>query len=224
MHMNMFFYLMFAIPPMIVGLIAQHWVTRTFNEGSKVRTASGMTGAEVCRRLLDSGGLQVGVEGIAGQLTDHYDPRAKVMRLSQPVGNSTSIAAVAVAAHETGHAFQDLRHEAGFRLRGAFVPAFGFASNLAFPLILLGLFTHATNLLWLGITVFSAIIVFQLVTLPVEFGASRKAMAMLTSQGVISTEQVPIARRVLTAAALTYVVAALISVMQLVYLVGQARR
>ncbi len=215
----------FMIIPVALGLAAQAWVRRAFADGSKVAAASGLTGAQVSRQMLAAGGLgNIGVEGIGGSLTDHYDPRAKVMRLSQPVGGSNSVAAVAVAAHETGHAFQDLRHESGFRLRGAFVPAAGFASNLAFPLILLGLFTHVTNLLWLGITVFSAIIVFQLITLPVEFGASRKAMAMLTSQGVISTEQVPIARRVLTAAALTYVVAALISVMQLVYLVGQARR
>src|SRR5437879_410353 len=127
-------YLLFFIPPMVAGLLAQMWVKRTFEEGSKVRTASGLTGTEVCRRLLDSGGLNVGVEQIGGSLSDHYDPRAKVMRLSQPVANSTSVAAVAVAAHETGHAFQDARHESMFTARGSLAPAVGFASQAWFPL------------------------------------------------------------------------------------------
>jgi Zn-dependent membrane protease YugP len=221
--MNMFFYLMFAIPPMIVGLIAQHWVTRTFQEGSKVRTASGMTGAEVCRRLLDSGGLQVGVEGIAGQLTDHYDPRAKVMRLSQPVGNSTSVAAVAVAAHETGHAFQDAKGDAAFRLRTAIVPVASFASNAWFYVLLAGAFTGALGLVWVAFAMFAAVVAFSLVTLPVEFGASRRAMQMMTAQGILTPAEVPVARKVLTAAAMTYVVAALAAVYQLVLLFVSTR-
>src|SRR5436309_13169496 len=120
--------LLFFVPPLIAGLLAQAWVKRAFEQGSKVRTASGLTGTEVCRRLLDSGGLNVGVEQIGGSLSDHYDPRAKVMRLSQPVATSNSVAAVAVAAHETGHAFQDAKGDASFRLRSAIVPAVGFAS------------------------------------------------------------------------------------------------
>jgi uncharacterized protein len=219
------YFLVFFIIPLLIGFAAQAWVKRSFADGSKVPAASGMTGAQVSRRMLDDGGLsEIRIEGIGGSLTDHYDPRGKVMRLSGPVAQSSSVAAVAVAAHETGHAFQDSRHEAGFRLRGSLVPATGIASQLWFPLVLFGLFTQVTGLLVVGIVLFSAVLLFQLVTLPVEFGARRKAMAMLTSQGVISHAEAPVARRVLTAAALTYVVAALISIMQIIYLLGQARR
>src|SRR4249919_2438841 len=152
--------------------------------------------------MLDSGGLQnVTVEGIAGQLSDHYDPRDNTMRLSEPVGNSNSVAAVAVAAHETGHAFQHARGEAGFKLRGSLVPAAGFASQAWFPIFLFGIITQASGLALVGVALFAAIVLFQLVTLPVEFGASRKAMAMLSTQGIISQAQVPVARKVLAAAA-----------------------
>ena len=221
----MFFYILFAVPPLILGLAAQAWVKRAFAEGSKIQAASGLTGAQVSRQMLDSGGLQnVSVEGIAGQLSDHYDPRSKTMRLSAPVGGSNSVAAVAVAAHETGHAFQDARHEAGFRLRGSLVPATGFASQAWFPIFLIGIFMQATSLALVGVALFAAIVLFQVVTLPVEFGASRKAMAMLTNQGVISQQQVPVARKVLTAAALTYVVGALVAIWQLALLLMQSRR
>jgi hypothetical protein len=219
------YFLVFLIIPMALGLGAQAWVRRAFADGSKIPASSGLTGAQVSRQMLDSGGLtNIGVEGVAGSLSDHYDPRAKVMRLSGPVGQSSSVAAVAVAAHETGHAFQDARHEAGFRFRGAIVPAASFVSNAWFPIVLIGLFTQLTNLILLGVAMFAVIVLFQLVTLPVELGASRKAMAMLSSQQVISQAQVPVARKVLTAAAMTYVVATLISIMQLLYLLGQARR
>ena len=164
------------------------------------------------------------VEGISGQLSDHYDPRDKIMRLSQPVGNSNSIAAVAVAAHETGHAFQHARGEAGFRLRGSLVPAANIASQAWFPIFLLGIFMQARASRSLGVALFAAIVLFQLVTLPVEFGASKKAMAMLTTQGIISQAQVPVARKVLTAAALTYVVGALVAIWQLALLFLQSRR
>ena len=219
------YFLVFFIIPLALGFAAQAWVRRAFADGSKIASASGLTGSQVSRQMLDNGGLQdVQIEDIGGQLSDHYDPRGKVMRLSEPVGNSNSVAAVAVAAHETGHAFQDARHEAGFRFRGTLVPATGFASQAWFPLVLFGFLTGVTGLLWVGIVAFAAVLLFQLVTLPVEFGASRKAMAMITQQGVISQQQVPVARKVLTAAALTYVVAALISVMQIIYLLGAARR
>jgi Zn-dependent membrane protease YugP len=221
----MYFYLLLAVPPLIAGLAAQAWVRRTFTEASKIPAVSGMTGAEVSRRMLDSGGLEnVSVEGISGELSDHYDPRTRTMRLSPPVGGSSSVAAVAVAAHETGHAFQDAGHEAGFRFRGALVPATGFASQAWFPIFLIGLLMGATNLALLGVALFAAIVLFQVATLPVEFGASRKAMAMLTNQGVISQAQAPVARKVLTAAALTYVVATLAAIWQLAILFMQTRR
>jgi uncharacterized protein len=219
----MFFYLLFAIPPLILGLLAQQWVTRSFNEGSKVRTSSGMTGAQVCRRLLESGGLNVGVESIGGQLTDHYDPRAKVMRLSQPVGNSTSVAAVAVAAHETGHAFQDAKGDASFRLRTAIAPVVGFASNWWMMVLILGIFSRSIGLIQIAVALFAAVVAFSLVTLPVEIGASRRALAMMTSQGILTPAEVPVARKVLTAAAMTYVVAALSSVYQLILLYVMSR-
>ena len=223
--MNLYWYILFAVPPLVLGLAAQAWVKRAFAEGSKVQASSGLTGAQVSRQMLDSGGLQnVTVEGIAGQLSDHYDPRSKTMRLSAPVGGSDSVAAVAVAAHETGHAFQDARQETGFKLRGALVPATGFASQAWFPIFLIGIFMQATQLALIGVALFAAIVVFQLVTLPVEFGASKKAMAMLSTQGIISQQQVPVARKVLTAAALTYVVGALVAIWQLALLFMQSRR
>ena len=215
---QMLFYLLFAIPPLILGWFAQNWVTRTFNEASKVRTASGMTGADVCRRLLESGGLQVGVESIGGQLTDHYDPRAKVMRLSEPVGNSDSVAAVAVAAHETGHAFQDARSDFSFRVRSAIVPVVNIASQAWMGVLLLGVIAQSVGLIQIAIALFAAVVVFALVTLPVEFGASKRAMSMLSAQGILTPAEVPVARKVLTAAAMTYVVAALAAVYQLALL------
>ena len=120
--------------PLVLGLGAQAWVKRSFAAGSKIQASSGMTGAQVSQRMLDASGIHdVSVEGISGSLSDHYDPRSKTMRLSEPVGGSNSVAAVAVAAHETGHAIQDAHHEAGFRFRGALVPAVGFASNAWMP-------------------------------------------------------------------------------------------
>jgi Zn-dependent membrane protease YugP len=221
----MLFYLYFAIPPMIAGLLAQAWVRRTFASASQVPATSGLTGAQVSRHMLDAGGLSdIRVEGIQGNLSDHYDPRSRMMRLSPAVGGSSSVAAVAVAAHETGHAFQDAHHEAGFRARGALVPAAGFASQAWFPIVLVGWLTSASGLAMIGVALFAAVVLFQVATLPVEFGASRKAMALLTNQGIISQAQTPVARRVLTAAALTYVVATLAAVWQLAFLFMQTRR
>ncbi len=226
------YWLVFLIIPMGLGFLAQAWVKSAFANGSKVQSTSGLTGAQVSRRLLDSGGLSnVGVEGIAGSLSDHYDPRAKVMRLSQPVGNSSSVAAIAVAAHETGHAFQDAKGEATFRLRSALVPAANFASRVwIFPFIL-GAFTGGAGassgnntLIYIAIALFASVVAFSVITLPVEFGASRRAMQMLTAQGIITPQEAPVARKVLTAAAFTYIVAALVSIVQIVYLLGLARR
>lgn len=221
----MTYLIVFLVVPLVLGLAAQAWVKRSFADGSKIQASSGMTGAQVSQRMLDASGIHdVSVEGISGSLSDHYDPRSKTMRLSEPVGGSNSVAAVAVAAHETGHAIQDAHHEAGFRFRGALVPAVGFASNAWMPLVFLGFIFQTTGFFLIGAILFAAIVLFQLVTLPVEFGASKKAMGLLTSQGVISQQQVPVARKVLTAAAMTYVVAALISIMQFAWLLAQSRR
>jgi Zn-dependent membrane protease YugP len=217
------FYLLIFIPPLIAGALGQLWLKRVFEEGSKVRASSGLTGADVARRMVQSGGLNVGVESIRGSLNDHYDPRAKVMRLSEPVASSSSIAAIAVAAHETGHAFQDARRESLFTLRGSLAPAFGFASQTWFPLAMFGLFTQASGLILIGAAIFSVTVVFQLVTLPVEIGASRRALQMLNAQGIVSPDEAPLARKVLTAAALTYVIGTLIAVYQLLILLLQSR-
>jgi uncharacterized protein len=217
--MDLTTYLLFAIPPLILGLLAQNWVQKTFSWGSKVHAASHMTGEQVARRLLDSGGLSnVAVERIPGSLTDHYDPRAKVLRLSEPVATSDSVAALAVASHETGHAFQDAKGDVSFRLRSALVPAVNFASNAWIFVLMAGVFSGAVGLIWVAVALFGAVVAFALVTLPVEFGASRRAMAMLTSQGILTPAEVPVARKVLTAAAMTYVVAAISAVYQLVLL------
>jgi uncharacterized protein len=216
-------YLLLFIPPLIAGALGQMWVKRAFADGSKVHAASGMTGAQVARRMLESGGLDVGIEAIGGSLSDHYDPRAKMMRLSQPVGNSDTVAAVAVAAHETGHAFQDARRESLFRIRGSLAPAVGFASQAWFPLAMIGFFAQASGLILLGAAIFAVTVVFQLVTLPVEFGASRRAMQMLSAQGILMPDELPVARKVLTAAALTYVIGTLIAVYQLAILLLQSR-
>ena len=214
----MLVYLLIAIPPLLLGLAAQQWVNRQFAAGSKVRTSSGLTGAQVSRRLLDSGGLDVGIQLIPGQLTDHYDPRAKVMRLSQPVGNSDSVAAVAVAAHETGHAFQDAKGDASFRLRSAMVPVVSLASQWWMGVLLLGIFAGSLGLIKIAAALFLAVVAFSIVTLPVEIGASRRALSMMSSQGILMPAEVPVARKVLRAAALTYVVAALASIYQLIVL------
>jgi Zn-dependent membrane protease YugP len=217
--MSMWTYLLFAIPPLIVGLIAQSWVQKTFAWGSKVHASSQMTGEQVARRLLDSGGLSnIAVERISGSLTDHYDPRGKVLRLSEPVATSDSVAAIAVAAHETGHAFQDAKGDVSFRLRSAMVPVVGFASQAWMFVLIAGVISGAVGLIQVAVALFAAVVAFSLVTLPVEFGASRRAMNMMTAQGIIAPTESPVARRVLTAAAMTYVVAALAAIWQLVLL------
>ena len=215
------FYLFFLIIPLGLGLLSQRWVNGTFKKASQMPTASGLTGEQVCRRLLDTGGLTgVGVEHIKGSLNDHYDPRDKVMRLSDPVGRSSSIAAVAVAAHETGHAFQDAKGDASFRFRSTLVPVVGFASQAWMFAFFGGVFLSSVGLVWVAVALFAGVVLFSLVTLPVELGASRRAMTMLTAQGLITPAEAPAARKVLTAASFTYVVAALISIIQLVYLLS----
>jgi uncharacterized protein len=225
MFNSMYGYLLFAVPPLLLGLLAQSWLKRTFTDASRIPSHSGLTGAQVSRRLLDSGGLNnIGIEHIQGQLSDHYDPRAKVMRLSDPVGSQTSIAAVAVAAHETGHAFQDSRGEAFFRLRGAIVPAVNIASQGWYLVLFLGVILGSIGLIQLAVVLFLAVVAFQLITLPVEFGASHKALGMLTAQGILTPDEVPVARKVLTAAAMTYVVAALVAIYQLLLLYLSSQR
>lgn len=209
------------IPALILALWAQSKVSSTFARYSRVRSRRGMTGAQVARALLNEAGLpDVGVEPIGGNLTDHYDPRQRVVRLSQGVYQSDSLAALGVAAHETGHAIQHARGYAPLGFRNSLFPVANLGSTLAFPLFLVGFFFGRSGL-WLmdlGILLFTAALVFQIVTLPVELNASRRAVALLEGGGYLAPEETDGAWRVLSAAAWTYVAAALMALLQLVRL------
>jgi len=217
------------IPAMILMAITSAYVKSSYNKWSRVRASSGLTGAQAAQRLISTGNLYgVQVTGTQGQLSDHYDPRNKTLYLSQNVYSSPSVAAVAVAAHELGHAMQDAEDYFPMRVRSLLVPAVNIGSNLGWILILLGLFLRLTQLSWLGVMVFSVGAIFALATLPVEFNASARAKELLSSTGVIQTEE---ERRgvnqVLNAAALTYVAGLITAVLQLLYfvfLVGGRRR
>jgi Zn-dependent membrane protease YugP len=209
------------VPALVLSIYAQYKVSSTFNKYSKVASGRGLTGAQAARRLLDSAGLRhVDIEMVGGRLSDHYDPRSKVLRLSQDVGGSSSLAALGVAAHEAGHAMQDASGYAPMRVRAGLVPVANIGSTLGIVLFMVGLFMGGSDLLInLGIVLFSAAVLFTLVTLPVEFNASNRAMGLLTNQGVLVSTEIDGARKVLNAAALTYVAAALMAILQLVRLV-----
>lgn len=218
-------YLVFVGPALLFGLWAQSQVSSAFAQYSRVWNLHGLTGADVARRILDAAGLHhVRVERIAGQLTDHYDPREEVIRLSDPVYSSPSIAAAGIAAHECGHALQHARNYVPLMARNAVIPATQFASNLAMPLFIIGLFIHLSALVWAGVLLFSVAMIFQFITLPVEFDASARALRVLNGQGYLSEQEMIGARKVLRAAALTYVAAALMALMQLLYFLGIARQ
>ena len=211
-------YFVFALPPLLLGLYARWRVRKTFNEQSQVRVQRGLTGAEVARRLLDAEGLHdVTIETADGFLSDHYDPRGKVLRLSPDVHDSPTIAAAGVAAHEMGHALQDAKKYAPLKLRSAMVPSVQFGSWLG-PLIFIGgFFLNFPSLAWLGLILFGATVVFAVVTLPVELDASRRAKALLTDRGVLHQSEMDGVNSVLNAAALTYVAAALQAIATFAY-------
>lgn len=214
------YYLILVLPAILFSLWAQAKVQGTFSRYQKVRSYSGYTGADVARRILDQNGLyNVRIEHINGSLTDHYDPRDQVIRLSDSVFNSNSIAALGVAAHETGHAVQHATGYGPLSIRNAIIPVTNFGSKLAMPLILFGLLLNSTSLLGLGIVCFAMVTLFQLVTLPVEFDASSRAMRTLSNEGILQGDEIGGTRKVLTAAALTYVAALIVSAMQLLRLV-----
>jgi Zn-dependent membrane protease YugP len=204
------------LPAIALVLLAQFKVKSTFAKYSKVRAASGMTGAEVARKLLTDGGLpEVKIENIAGTLSDHYDPRTRVLRLSDGISKSDSVAALGVAAHEVGHAIQHKQAFGAFQLRQTIVPAANFGSTLAIPLFIAGLIFSSLKLMDLGILLFSLAVAFQLVTLPVEFNASSRALALLQSRGYLQEQELGQTKKVLNAAALTYVAATAMAVAQL---------
>lgn len=214
-------YLLFALPALLLGLWAQYRVRSAFGKYSKVRAASGMTGAQAARRILDANGLQnVMVERVNGMLSDHYDPRSKVLRLSDAVYAEPSLAAVGVAAHEAGHALQDKVNYGPLQLRSLMVPTVQIGSWLGPIIFMIGLFmsgTLGTSLAWLGIIVFGSTALFTIVTLPVEFDASKRAKQLLVSTGVLAPQELQGVNGVLDAAALTYVAAALQAIMTLLY-------
>lgn len=213
-------YLLFALPGLLLGLWAQARVRGAFNKYAKVRTARGVTGAEVARQLLDEQGLyDVSVEETQGFLSDHYDPRSKTLRLSPDVFRTPSIAAAGVAAHEMGHALQDSSGYAPLAVRSAIVPVAQFGSSLAPILFIIGFVLGFTTLAWLGVILFAGAVLFTLVTLPVEFDASKRAKALLTSSGILVGDEVKGVDKVLDAAALTYVAAAVAAIGQLLYYV-----
>lgn len=206
----------------VVSLWAQSRVTSTFNKYSKVRSRGGLTGAEVATRLLRSQGIyDVQVRPVAGELTDHFDPRTKTVNLSQSVYSSTTVAALGVAAHECGHAMQHDDGYAPLRFRSMLVPAANFGSRISWPLILIGVMVGGlgSTLCQIGILMFTLAVLFQLVTLPVEFNASNRAVRLLEDQGILVGEEVKGTKRVLSAAALTYVAAAASSILQLLRLI-----
>ena len=220
--------MLIVLPAIILAFYAQIKVKSAYAAGDKIRTSYGMTGYEAARRILDANGLRhIRIEQIPGELTDHYDPRADVIRLSAKVYHSNTASAVGVAAHEAGHAVQYARNYAPIKLRAAIIPVCHFGSMMAMPLFIIGLFLVIEPLMWLGIIAYSLTALFQLVTLPVEFNASRRAMTILSDSGQFSDEQLRASRKVLSAAALTYVAAmasSLLSLLRLVLIANRNRR
>ena len=216
------------IPAMLLGLYAQYKVNSTFNKYSQVKNARGITAAEVARQILDDNGLHdVGIAHINGNLTDNFNPKTNIVSLSDTVYNSTSVAAIGVAAHECGHAIQ---HAVGYtpvKIRTALVPVTNFGSSAGMIILLIGLLFSSYNLAMLGILLYLLMAVFQLVTLPVEFNASSRALKTLEQDMILYEDEVPKARKVLNAAALTYVaalVSTLSTILRFLLIVNRGRR
>jgi len=214
-------YLLFMAPAFLLMALTSWYVKSAYNKWSRVPSRSRLSGAQAAQRLITAGGLSgVQVQGIRGEMTDNYDPRDKVLRLSEGVGNGASVASLAIAAHELGHAMQDAEAYFPLRFRAALVPSVQIGSNLGWILIFIGMFLHWTNLAWLGVIVFSAGAVFSLATLPVEFNASARAKRLLVETGIVQGEDEQRGvNNVLNAAALTYVAGAVSALLQLLYFV-----
>ena len=212
-------YLLFLVPPLVLGLVVQSWLKRTFAKYSNVQLASGLQGAQVARQILNSNGLtEVPVElSPGGPLSDNYDPRKKALFLSEPVYQPPSVAAAAVAAHETGHALQDQAGYAPLRIRSVMYPAVAFASNAWIWLLFAGAILGLLNLVAVALILYAVAVAFHIVTLPVEFNASRRASAQLRELGLVGPTESEGVQKVLTAAALTYVAGALAALSLLLY-------
>lgn len=216
-------WLLFAGPALLLALFAQMRISNTYGKYSKVGNMRGITGLAVAKTLLASQGIQdVKIEGTPGRLTDHYDPNTKTLRLSQGVYDSPSVAALGIVAHEVGHAVQDHRGYLPLKLRSGLLPLANLGSSLAIILFILGFLFRWAGFLWMGVFLFSAAVLFALVTLPVELNASRRARVMLSSAGLVNVQEMDATKAVLSAAALTYVAALLQSVGQLMYFIFSA--
>jgi hypothetical protein len=222
-------YLVFALPALILAFFAQYKVQSTYAKYSRVHNMRGLSGLDAARWLLGSSGLShVSVEGAPGRLSDHYDPRQKVLRLSREVAYSQSVAALGIVAHEVGHAIQDQTNYAFLRLRTGLVPVVNLGSYLGFILFFIGILLQFSGLIWLGIIFFSGSVVFAFLTLPVEWDASRRALQMLRAGGMVDSREVQGAQAVLSAASLTYVAALAQAISSLLYYIfialGMRRR
>lgn len=218
-------YFLFMIPGLIISMWASARVNSTYKKYQNVRILSGLTGAQAARQILDGNGLQhVAVNHVTGNLTDHYDPRTQTVNLSDATFASPSVGAVGVAAHECGHAVQDATGYTFLKVRNAIVPVCNIGSRLSVPLIIAGFLLSITQLVSVGIILFSLAVVFQLITLPVEFNASARALQTLNSTGMVTPEESGGVKNVLTAAALTYVAALLQSLLQLLYYITLSNR
>ncbi|AJA48173.1 putative neutral zinc metallopeptidase [Clostridium pasteurianum DSM 525 = ATCC 6013] len=213
------------IPAIIISFWAQLKVSSTFDKYSRVRSRNGYTGADVARMILDSADLRdVPIEVIPGKLTDHYDPSSRVMRLSPEVFHGDSVSAIGVAAHESGHALQHKMNYAPLKIRNSIVPIVNFSSNASWIIFLIGIIFSIPALAEIGVILFTAVVVFQLITLPVEFNASKRAVNILESRAILMGDEVKGAKKVLDAAAMTYVAAALMAILNLVRLILISRR
>ena len=217
--------MLILLPALLISFWAQAKINSTYNKYRTVRTLNGYTGAQVARMMLNEAGLSfVNIEMVNTRLGDHYDPSSKVLRLSPEVYSGTSIAAAGIAAHEVGHAIQHKESYKPLMLRNSIVPVVNFGSNISWVLFVIGLFMGSNLLVNLGIILFSGVVVFQLVTLPVEFNATRRAINILDKRGILYGNEVSDARKVLGAAAMTYVASALMAISQLLRLIAISKR
>lgn len=221
-------YIIYVLPALIFTLIAQWGVKSAYKKASGLHVSSMKTGAEVAERILHAAGItNVNIVPIAGEMTDNFNPKTNTVSLSQGVYGASTIAAAGIAAHEVGHAIQYAKGYAPLKLRNTIIPICNIGSTLSMPLILLGFLFSFQALVTVGIAFFALAVLFQLITLPVEFNASRRAMSLLQSAGILGASELPQAKKVLSAAAMTYVAALAVSVMQLVRLIalfGRGRR
>lgn len=220
-----YYYLILVVPALLISLIAQFNVKKAYSSMAKIQNAKRITGAEAARRVLSHYNINnVHIEITQGKLTDHYDPRSNVIRLSPEVFSGTSIASVGIACHEAGHAAQHAQSYAPIKMRNAVLPVANLGSSMGFTIAILGYFMGLDIVVNIGIILFAAVVLFQFITLPVEFNASSRALKVINETNMLYDEELPKARKVLRAAALTYVASLLVSVMSLIRLVLRTNR